>query len=42
MTATTTTMNTAATASCPRPRPLADLGMPKKSANDAPIGRVRM
>jgi hypothetical protein len=42
MNATTTISPATATGPWPNPIPLADLGWPKKSANDAPTGRVRM
>ena len=42
MNATTTTSITIATIACPYPMPLRSFGWPKKSANDAPIGRVMM
>ena len=40
--ATTRISVTTATAPCPYPMPLMSFGIPKKSANDAPIGRVMM
>ena len=42
MNATTRISITIDTVACPYPMPLRSFGMPKKSANDAPIGRVMM
>jgi len=42
MAATTRMIVTTLTGPCPMPSPPDAYGMPKKSANDAPIGRVRM